>query len=148
MKVKMIAEAYSVLSNAKINKCEDGEKVAVWKVCHAIKKVAEDYQEACKDATSKLNDIEDYESKMQKALEYENKKGKDCEMKADEYKAFVVEYDRVRKLVDSAVKELGDADVTLGVEGISEDAFGRLLASNPDWDMKQIEAISDVIIKV
>lgn len=148
MKVRKIAEAYSVLSNAKINKCEDGEKVAVWKVCHAIKKVAEDYQEACKDATSKLNDIEDYESKMQKALEYENKKGENCAMKADEYKAFVVEYDRVRKLVDSAVKELGDADTTLDVEGISEDAFGRLLASNPDWDMKQIEAISDVIIKV
>lgn len=148
MKVRKIAEAYSVLSNAKISKCEDGEKVAVWKVCHAIKKVAEDYQEACKDATSKLNDIEDYENKMQKALEYENKKGKDCAMKADEYKAFVVEYDRVRRLVDSAVKEIGDADTTLDVEGISEDAFGRLLASNPDWEMKQIEAISDVIIKV
>lgn len=148
MKVRKIAEAYNVLASAKINKCEDGEKVAVWKVCHAIKKVAEDYQEACKDATSKLNDIENYESKMRMALEYEAKKGDGCEMKADEYKAFVAEYDRVRKLVDSAVKELGDADVTLGVEGISEDAFGRLLASNPDWDMKQIEAISDVIIKV
>lgn len=148
MKVRKIAEAYNVLASAKINKCEDGEKVAVWKVCHAIKKVAEDYQEACKDATSKLNDIENYESKMQKALEYESKKGKDCNMTAEEYKAFVVEYDRVRKLVDSAVKEMGDADTTLDVEGISEDAFGRLLASNPDWDMKQIEAISDVIIKV
>lgn len=148
MKVRKIAEAYNVLASAKINKCEDGEKVTIWKVCHAIKKVAEDYQDACKDATSKLNDIEDYENKMQKALEYENKKGKDCAMKADEYKAFVVEYDRVRRLVDSAVKEIGDADTTLDVEGISEDAFGRLLASNPDWDMKQIEAISDVIIKV
>lgn len=148
MKVRKIAEAYNVLASAKINKCEDGEKVAVWKVCHAIKKVAEDYQEACKDATSKLNDIENYESKMRMALEYEAKKGDGCEMKADEYKAFVVEYDRVRKLVDSAVKEIGDADTTLDVEGISEDAFGRLLASNPDWDMKQIEAISDVIIKV
>lgn len=148
MKVRKIAEAYNVLASAKINKCEDGEKVAVWKVCHAIKKVAEDYQDACKDATSKLNDIEDYESKMQKALEYESKKGENCEMKAEEYKAFVMEYDRVRKLVDSAVKEIGDADTTLDVEGISEDAFGRLLASNPDWDMKQIEAISDVIIKV
>lgn len=148
MKVRKIAEAYNVLASAKINKCEDGEKVAVWKVCHAIKKVAEDYQDACKDATSKLNDIENYESKMRMALEYEAKKGDGCEMKADEYKAFVAEYDRVRKLVDSAVKELGDADVTLGVEGISEDAFGRLLASNPDWEMKQIEAISDVILSV
>lgn len=148
MKTRKIAEAYNVLVNAKISKCEDSEKVAVWKVCHAIKKVAEDYQDACKDATSKLNDIEDYESKMQEAIEYENKKGENCNMKADEYKAFVVEYDRVRKLVDSAVKEIGDADTTLDVEGISEDAFGRLLASNPDWDMKQIEAISDVIIKV
>lgn len=148
MKVKMIAEAYNVLASAKINKCEDGEKVAVWKVCHAIKKVAEDYQEACKDATSKLNDIENYENKMQKALEYESKKGENCEMKADEYKAFVAEYDRVRKLVDSAVKELGDADADLGAEGISEDAFGRLLASNPDWEMKQIEVVSDVILSV
>lgn len=148
MKVRKIAEAYNVLASAKINKCEDGEKVAVWKVCHAIKKVAEDYQDACKDATSKLNDIEDYENKMQKALEYESKKGENCEMKAEEYKAFVAEYDRVRKLVDSAVKELGDADVTLDVEGISEDAFGRLLASNPDWNMRQIEVVSDVIIKV
>ena len=148
MKTRKIAEAYNVLVNAKISKCEDGEKVAVWKVCHAIKKVAEDYQEACKDATSKLNDIEDYESKMQKALEYESKKGENCEMKAEEYKAFVAEYDRVRKLVDSAVKELGDADVTLDVEGISEDAFCRLLASNPDWEIKKIEVVSDVIIKV
>ena len=148
MKVRKIAEAYNVLASAKINKCEDGEKVAVWKVCHAIKKVAEDYQEACKDATSKLNDIEDYESKMQKALDYEAKKGENCDMKVDEYKAFVMEYNRVRKLVDSAVKEIGDADTTLDVEGISEDAFGRLLASNPDWEMKQIEAISDVILSV
>ena len=81
-------------------------------------------------------------------MEYESKKGENCEMKADEYKAFVVEYDRVRKLVDSAVKELGDADDTLGVEGISEDAFGRFLASNPDWEIKKIEVVSDVIIKV
>ena len=36
----------------------------------------------------------------------------------------------------------------IGVEGISEDAFGRLLASNPDWEMKQIEVVSDVIIKI
>lgn len=148
MKVKKIAEAHSVLASAKINKCEDGEKVAIWKVCHTIKKVAEDYQEACKDATEKLNDIEDYESKMQKALEYESKKDENCEMKSEEYKAFVAEYDRVRKLVDSAVKELGDADVALGVEGISEDVFGRLLASNPDWEMKQIEVVSDVILSV
>lgn len=148
MKVKKIAEAHSVLASAKINKCEDGEKVAIWKVCHTIKKVAEDYQEACKDATEKLNDIEDYKSKMQKALEYESKKDENCEMKSEEYKAFVAEYDRVRKLVDSAVKELGDADVALGVEGISEDVFGRLLASNPDWEMKQIEVVSDVILSV
>lgn len=147
MKVSKISKAYGVLASAKINKCLDVEKVAAWKVCHAIKKVAEDYQGACKDATEKLNDIENYEGKMRMALEYEAKKGDGCEMKADEYKAFVAEYDRVRGLVDSAVKELGDADVTLDVEGVSEDAFVRLLASNPDWDMRQIEVVSDVIIK-
>lgn len=67
MKVRKIAEAYNVLASAKINKCEDGEKVSIWKVCHAVKKKAEDYQEACKDATEKLNDIEDYESKIGRA---------------------------------------------------------------------------------
>lgn len=147
MKVSKIAEAYNVLSGAKISKCEDGEKVAVWKVCHAIKKKAEEYQEACKDATEKFNDIEDYESKMQKALEYEKKKGEDCKMSAEEYKAFVEEYARIHGLVDSAVRELGDADVELE-KGLSEEAFGRLLASNPDWDMKQIEVVSDVILSV
>ena len=147
MKVSKIAEAYNVLSGAKISKCEDGEKVAVWKLCHAIKKKAEEYQEACKDATEKFNDIEDYESKMQKALEYEKKKGEDCKMSAEEYKAFVEEYAKIHDLVNSAVKELGDADVELE-KGLSEEAFGRLLASNPDWDMKQIEVVSDVILSV
>ena len=66
-------------------------------------------------------------------------------MGAAEYQEFLKEFREYNKLVGDAVKEFADKEVELELEGISEEVFGKLMASN-DWTMEQAVLLSDVII--
>lgn len=151
IKTEKVLSAYRVLSTAKYSKMADEDKIKVWKIARTLKPVAEKFEDDSKDAAEKMKPSEDFDDKLQKAQEYERMvKDKDADMTklpigAAEYGAFIKEFQQYNKLVGDAIKEFADKEVEVSFDRLSEDAFGKLMASN-EWTMEQTMEIGTLIV--
>lgn len=156
IKTEKVLNAYRVLSTAKYSKMADEDKIKVWKIARTLKPVADKFEDDSKDAAEKFKPSEDFSERLQKAQDYErilkeeNAKGNKADMTklpmgAAEYGEFVKEFQKYNKLVGEAVKEFADKEVELEFEKLSEDAFGKLMASN-EWTMEQAMEIGMLIV--
>lgn len=150
IKTEMVLEAFGVLNTAKYSKLDDADKIKVWKIARALKPVATKFDEDNKDAAEKLKP-EGFDEKVQNAQEYERvtkDPGADTsglKMGAAEYDAFMKEFQDYNKLVGKAVKEFADKEVKVEFEPLSDDAFGKLMASN-DWNLDQVTKLGSLIV--
>ena len=146
--------AYNILNNAKYGSMDDGDKIKVWKITRALKPIATKFEEDNKDAAEKFKaDIKDFDELLPKAQEYENLLRTNGDMSkspigAAEYDAFIKEFKKYNELVGKAVEEFDTKEVELSFEPLSEDAICKLMASNTDWKMSQVMAISDIVCEV
>ena len=148
VKTSEILSVYNIISNAKYGKMDDADKIKVWKIARRLKPVATKFDEDSKDAAEKMKPYEDFDKKLQKAQEYERLRQKkeptiDVMTTAD-YDAFIEDFKKYNQVVNDAIKEFADKEVKVEFDTISEDAFGKLLASN-DWNMGQVTLIGDFI---
>lgn len=150
IKTEDALKAYNVLATAKYSKLEDADKIKVWKTVRGLKPVAEKFEEDSKDAAEKMKPTEDFDERMEKAQKYEMiMKQPDLDasklpMGAAEYAAFVEEFKKYNKLVNDAVREFAEKEADVDIDPISEDAFGKLMASN-DWNMAQVVALDEFV---
>lgn len=145
-KTKELSDAYQVLGAAKYQKLSDEDKVKVWKVSRQLKPVATKFMEDVQDAQEKLVPSEDYYVKLEQARKYEQAKKKgegELPMSDDEYQKFIEDYSKYNKLVDEAVNDLANKEVTVDIELFSEESFGQLMSSN-DWNMHQVMLVGEV----
>ena len=146
-----VVSAYNVLSTAKYGKLDDADKIKVWKIARALKPVATKFDEDNKDAAEKMKP-EGFDEKLQNAQEYErivknpNEDASNLKMGAAEYEKFISELKSYNKLVCDAVKEYSEKECNLSFEPISEDAFGKLMASN-EWTMEQATTLGSLIVE-
>ena len=150
LKTEKVLSAYRVISTAKYSKLDDADKIKVWKIAKAMKPVATQFEEDSKDAAEKMKPTEDFADRLQKAQEYErmlraNEDISKSPMGAAEYDAFLKEFQKYNQLVTDAVKEFADKEVELEFEGLNDDAFGKLMASN-EWTMEQVMEIGTLIV--
>jgi len=155
MKTKITTEkvlnAYRIISGAKYTKMDDADKIKVWKIARALKPVADKFEDDSKDAADKMKPSEDFADNLQKAQEFERiTKDKDFDasklpMGVAEYNGFIKEFQNYNRLVGEAVKEFADKEVEIEFEPLSEDAFGKLMASN-EWTMEQTVEIGMLIV--
>lgn len=149
VKTSEVLEAYNVLSSAKYNKLDDADKIKAWKIARALKPVATKFEDDNKDAAEKLKP-EGFDEKLENAQEYERvSKNADADttslkMGAAEYDVFIKELQDYNKLVGKAVKEYADKEVKVEFEPLSDDAFGKLMASN-DWNFDQVMKLGSLI---
>ena len=150
LRTEEVLAAYNVLSGAKYGKLEDADKIKVWKATRVLKPIATKFDEDSKDAWEKMKPSDDYDSKLARAQEYERKiKMPDLDattlpMGAAEYGEFIEEFKRYNKLVADTINDFAQQEVTVDVELLSEESFGKLMASN-DWTLAQANAVADVI---
>ena len=142
MKTNEILEAYKVLQNAKYQKLSDDGKVKVWKITRLMKPVATQFKEDLQDAQQKLMPDGDFIQRLGKAMQYEQdkKNEKTPGITDGEYQAIVKEVNEYNQLVNKAVQEYSEKDVELEFEALSEEDFGKLMASN-DWTMAEVGKI-------
>lgn len=151
IKTEKVLNAYRVLSTAKYGKMDDGDKIKVWKIARTLKPVADKFEDDSKDAAEKFKPSEDFSERLQKAQDYErmvkdgNADMTKLPMGANEYGDFVKEFQKYNKLVGDAIKEFADKEVELEFEKLTEDAFGKLMASN-EWTMEQAMEIGMLIV--
>lgn len=144
---KKAVDAFEVLNSAKYQKLSDDDKVKVWKITRALRPIALEYSDEVQDAKERLIPSDDYKEKLQKAQLYEQmkKEGKDnLPMSNEEYLEFLKVFKEYMALLDKALKEGLDKENDIDIPTISEDAFGKLMASN-DWSFGQVEALDFII---
>lgn len=150
IKTEKVLNAYRVLSTAKYSKMDDSDKIKVWKIARTLKPVADKFEDDSKDAAEKMKPFEDFDEKLSKAQDYERKmKDENLDastlpMGAAEYSEFVGEFQKYNVLVNKAVREFAEKEVELEFDAISEEAFGKLMASN-EWTMEQAMVLGDII---
>ena len=153
VKTSEILAAYNVLNGAKFGSLDDADKVKVWKIARAMKPVATKFEDDNKDAAEKFKaDIKDFDDTLFKAQEYEKLVRENGDMQkapigAAEYNAFIEKFKHYNELVGKAVEEFANKEVSLSFEALSEDAFGKLMASNPDWKMAQVILLDDIVVE-
>ena len=150
MKTEDVLKAYQVISTAKYSKLDDADKIKVWKIARSLKPVAEKFREDSEDAQQKMKPNDDFDEQLMKAQEYEREIRKpDCDasklpMGAAQYQEFVDEFKAYQKLVNNAIKDFAEKEVEVSFDPISEDAFGKLMASN-DWTLEQVATLGEII---
>ena len=150
MKTEDVLKAYNVISTAKYGKLDDVDKIKVWKIARAMKPVAEKFRDDSEDAQQKMKPTEDFDEQLQKAQQYEVEIRKpDCDASklpigAAEYGQFLDEFKSYQKLVNDTIKEFAEKEVSLEFDPVSEDAFGKLMASN-DWTLDQVATLGEII---
>lgn len=65
-------------------------------------------------------------------------------MTETQYKAFIEEYKNYNKVVEKAIKEFAYKEVEIEFTPLSEESFGKLMASN-DWNMEQVITLGDFV---
>ena len=146
LSTKKIAEAYQTIEGAKYQKMGDEDKIRLWKILRKLKPLATGFIEAVKDAQKMLLPTEDFQERLQQAIRHERalKGCGEAVMSDDEYLRVLEEYNGYRKLVEKAVRDLEDREEELELETISEEAFGKLMASN-DWTFSQADGLDFII---
>lgn len=150
LKTEKVLAAYRTLSTAKYTKLEDADKIKAWKIARKLKPVATKFEEDSQDAAEKMKPTEDFDEQLQKAQEYERMtKQPDFDaqklpMGAAEFSQFVEKLNAYNRLVGDAVKDFADKEVELEIEPLTEEAFGRLMASN-EWTMEQAVTLGDIV---
>ena len=149
VKTSEILSVYQIVGNAKYGKMSDEDKIKVWKIARLLKPVAMKFEDDRKDAFENLKPEDcDFDGRLAKAQEYERlvkaKQPTIDVMTTAEYDAFIEVFKDYNKLVGEALKELADKEVELDFEPLSEDAFGKLMASN-EWSVAQAMEAGDFI---
>ena len=145
-----VLEAFNVVSTAKYGKLDDQDKVRVWKIARALKPVADKFADDRDDAAKKLLPTEDFEERRAKAQQYQSMlsdKQADmtqAPMTPTEFWKFFNENMAYTKTVNDALADFGKKEVEVEFEPLSEEAFGKLMASN-DWTFEFALKLSEII---
>lgn len=148
LKAEAVMQAYNILNTATYKKLDDADKIKLWKLVRKMKPIATQMEDDSRGAAEKLKP-EGLDEQLEKAKSYEAKRKdgeKDLPMTDDEYNTFIRDvWTPYSQLIANAVKEYAEKDVELDFEPLTEEAFGKLMASN-DWNFSQAVIIGDLII--
>lgn len=145
-----VMEAWNILNTANYKQLDDADKIKLWKIARVMKPVAKQLEDDSRDAAEHLKP-EGFDMKLEQAKEYEAKVQKgDTEklpMTEDEHLTFIREvFQPFNDMVQKAVKEEVDKEVELDYEPLTEEAFGKLMASN-DWKIQQVMVLGNLIVE-
>ena len=149
MKTIDVVNAFAALNGAKLAKMDDKEKFTLIKAMKVLKPIKNDYEDFVKDAREKLKG-DNHEEMVKRVEEWRTKHNdtKPADFTAAELKELNeinTYFNDYNKKVEECVKEEADKEVSPEYVRLSEDAFGRLLTSNDDWDVENMMLAAEVL---
>lgn len=149
MKTIDIINAYNVLNAAKLTKLADADKFTVIRAMRALKPIHTDYEEAVKDAQERLKP-EGFDDLQRRAADWNaiHKDKKLTDLTPEErttLEGINAAYRDYTTKVEECIRDIAEKEKELDYTRLTEEAFGKLLESNPDWTMQQILAVADVL---
>lgn len=149
MKTIDIVNAYNVLNAAKLTKLADADKFTVIRAMRQLKPVYTGYEDAVKDAQERLKP-EDFDALQKRAADW-NATHKDKQLKdltpeeRTTLEGINTAFRDYTEKVEQCVRDIAETEKTLDYTRLSQDAFGKLLESNPEWKMQEILGVADVL---
>ena len=147
MKTSDCIQAATSLRTAKVTKMEDKEKMTVIKAMRALDKVAKEYEELVKEVKEKLKD-ERFEKMSRRGEEFNasHREGQALTTKEQqEVKELNAYFGNYNRRLDEVLKADYEREVTVEYERLTEDAFGRLVASN-DFTVQDILNLETALV--
>lgn len=147
MKTIEAVKAYKTLKQAKLTKMDEADKLTVIKAMRALRPVAETYDKDTEEGRRALQDdrFDDMQQKAQKHNEAIQEKKQDGLLSYSDLKELNDYFTSYDKSVRKMQKELDDIELTLTIGHLSEEAFGKLAASN-DFNGEELETLFNVIV--
>lgn len=149
MTTKQIVSAYNLINPAKLSKMDDADKFKTIKAIRVMKPIAETFEGLVKDAREKLKD-ENHEDMQERANKWNEKHGQTrqrLDIPAEDLKELEVinaYFHEYSVKVDKCIEEEADQEHELSFDKLTEEAFGKFIASN-DFDVKSIIELQDVL---
>lgn len=145
-----VMEAFNILNTANYKQLDDADKIRLWKIARVMKPIAKQLEENSRDAAEHLKP-EGFDMELEKAKEFEAKVQKgDTEklpMTEDEHLKFIREvFQPFNDMVQKAVQDEVEKEVEIDFEPLTEEAFGKLMASN-DWKIQQVMVLGNLIVE-
>ena len=149
MKIKECIEAAALLKTAKVTKMEDADKLTVVKAMRALKQVASEYESLYNDMQEKLKG--EYHTEMMNRAKLFNEHyaqtpynelSAGVRKEREELNAYFMDYN---SRLAAAMKEEEEKEVSPEYNRLTEDAFGKLIASN-DFSVEQILNLETVLV--
>jgi hypothetical protein len=137
MRTKELAQVYNLLKGAKLSKMEDSDKIKVVVAMREIKKIVTPYNEAINDARESLKDG-DFERSVGKLRDFKN-------LPDEDKVALNTYFQTYEENIAKAVSDIAESEHELQYERLSEDAFGKFIASN-DFTIEQIMKLQDILM--
>lgn len=149
MKTIDIVNAYNVLNAAKLTKLADADKFTVIRAMRQLKPVYTGYEEAVKDAQERLKP-EDFDALQKRAADWNatHKDKKLSDLTPEErttLEGINTAFRDYTEKVEQCIRDIAETEKTLDYTRLTQDAFGKLLESNPEWKMQEILGVADVL---
>lgn len=146
MKTIEAVKAYKTLKQAKLTKMDEADKLTVIKAMRALRPVAETYDKDTEEGRRALQDdrFDDMQQKAQKHNEAIQEKKQDGLLSYSDLKELNDYFTAYDMSVRRMQQELDDKELTLTIGRLSEEAFGRLAASN-DLTCEELETLFNVL---
>ena len=146
MKTIEAVKAYKILKRAKLTKMDEADKLTVIKAMRALRPVAETYDKDTEEGRRALQDdrFDDMQQKAQKHNEAIQEKKQDGLLSYSDLKELNDYFTAYDKSVRRMQSELDDREQELTIGRLSEEAFGRLAASN-DLTCEELETLFNVL---
>lgn len=146
MKTINIVSAYRTINVAKLSKMEDADKYKVIKAIREMKPIAEQFDSFVSDARERLKP-EDFDTMQEKAAQWQ-KDGDATTLTMEERIELNHHFEEYNEKVQECVREESEKEIELKFARLSEEAFCKLMASNPDWDVKTAVQVEEVLVEL
>lgn len=143
MKTIDIVKAYRIINDAKLTKMEDADKFKVIKATRQLKPVATSFDEFVKEAQERLKP-EDWDGMQKKARKWQED-GDKSTLTVEERREINRYFTDYNAKVEECVKEEAEKEPELTYERLSEEAFGKFIASN-DYDVRTIIELENILV--
>lgn len=143
MKTIDIVKAYRIINDAKLTKMEDADKFKVIKATRQLKPVAASFDEFVKEAQERLKP-EGWDDMQKKARKWQED-GDKSTLTVEERREINRYFTDYNAKVEECVKEEAEKEPELTYEHLSEEAFGKFIASN-DYDVRTIIELENILV--
>lgn len=145
--IERVINVYKALDGAKMSKLETSDRYLLIRALRPMRRIDADFAEFREDAVKRLrpDNYDDIAAKVNKFNALKTVEEREAAIEDTATREALEANYKFNTEVSECVKDELGREVELEFAPLSEDAFGKLMESNPDWALGLIAEIEDVL---